>query len=141
MTKEYIIREEAMSLPVLPKEHRIQLNNVDEAFEEGWRQALENLANLPSEKKLAAYKDAEEQGRLVILPCKIGDALFVTDEGTCLPAVRMVETVTLFNEKVLIQAVNSRNGASYYCTVKDFGKTVFLTREEANAAMGRGLGK
>ncbi len=45
---DYIILEEAMSLPVLPKEQRIQLNNVDEAFEEGWRQALENLAILPT---------------------------------------------------------------------------------------------
>lgn len=45
---EYIIRDEAMSLPVLPKEQRIQLDNVDEAFEEGWRQALENLAILPA---------------------------------------------------------------------------------------------
>lgn len=48
MTNEYIIRDEAMTLPVLPREQRIQLNNVDEAFEEGWRQALENLAFLPA---------------------------------------------------------------------------------------------
>lgn len=45
---DYISRDEAMSLPVLPKEQRIQLDNVDEAFEEGWRQALENLAILPA---------------------------------------------------------------------------------------------
>lgn len=48
MKNEYVIRDEAMTLPVLPKEQRIQLNNVDEAFEDGWRQALENLANLPA---------------------------------------------------------------------------------------------
>ncbi len=48
MKNEYIIRDEAMTLPVLPKEQRIQLENVDEAFEEGWRQALENLAILPA---------------------------------------------------------------------------------------------
>lgn len=48
MKNEYIIRDEAMTLPVLPKEQRIQLDNVDEAFEEGWRQALENLAILPA---------------------------------------------------------------------------------------------
>lgn len=45
---DYISLEEAMNLPVLPKEQRIQLDNVDEAFEEGWRQALENLAILPA---------------------------------------------------------------------------------------------
>lgn len=31
---DYIIREEAMNFPVLPKEQRIQLDNVDEAFED-----------------------------------------------------------------------------------------------------------
>jgi hypothetical protein len=85
--------------------------------------------------KLAAYEDTEEQGRLVILPCKVGDALFVTDEGTCLPAVRMVELVTWCNGKVFIRAVNNRTGIDYYCSAEDFGKTVFLTREEAKAAM------
>ncbi len=88
--------------------------------------------------KLAAYEDAEEQGRLVVLPCKVGDALFVTDEGTILPAVRMVEYVAWHNGRVIIRAVNSRTGIDYYCSAKDFGKTVFLTREEAEAALKGG---
>lgn len=50
MKKEYIIRDEAMTIPVLPKEQRLQFRNADEAFEEGWRQALECLAFLPAEK-------------------------------------------------------------------------------------------
>ena len=29
--------------------------------------------------KLAAYEDAEEQGRLVILPCKVGDTVYYLD--------------------------------------------------------------
>lgn len=89
-------------------------------------------------KKLAAYEDAEEQGKLVILPCKVGDALFVTDEGTILPAVRMVESVTWWNGKISILAVNKRTGSAYRCFAEDFGKTVFLTREEAKAAMKGG---
>lgn len=88
--------------------------------------------------KLAAYEDAEEQGRLVMLPCKVGDALFVTNEGTPLPAVRMVELATWCNGKVFIRAVNSRTGIDYYCSAEDFGKTVFLTREEAKAALKEG---
>lgn len=85
--------------------------------------------------KLATYEDAEEQGRLVILPCKVGDALFVTDEGTILPAVRMVESVTWRDGKISILAVNKRTGSAYHCFAEDIGKTVFLTREEAKAAM------
>ena len=92
-------------------------------------------------KKLSALEDAEEQGRLVVLPCKVGDALFVTDEGTILPAVRMVELVTWCNGKVFIRAVNNRTGIDYYCSAEDFGKTVFLTREEAKAALKEMQGK
>lgn len=88
--------------------------------------------------KLAAYEDAEEQGRLVIMPCKVGDALFVTDEGTILPAVRMVESITWWNGKISILAVNERTRSTYRCFAEDFGETVFLTREEAKVAMGRG---
>lgn len=92
--------------------------------------AIEDAVNF-----IRKYEDAEEQGRMVILPCKVGDALFVTNEGTCLPAVRMVELVTWCNGKVFIRAVNNRTGVEYYCSTEDFGKTVFLTREEAKAAM------
>lgn len=49
MKKEYIIREEAMTIPVLPKEQRILFRDEDEAFEEGWKQALDMLAVLPAE--------------------------------------------------------------------------------------------
>jgi len=45
---EYIIREEAMTVPVLPKEQRVEFRSIDEAFEEGWRQALEMLAFMPA---------------------------------------------------------------------------------------------
>ncbi len=95
--------------------------------------AIEDAVNF-----IRKYEDAEEQGQLVILPCKVGNALFVTDEGTILPAVRMVQSVTWCNGKILIHAVNNRTGVSYYCSAEDFGKTVFLTREEAKAAMSRG---
>lgn len=85
--------------------------------------------------KLAAYEDEEAEGLLVCLPCKVGDVLFVTDEGTILPAVRMVESVTWCNGKISIQAVNNRTGIDYYCSAEDFGNTVFLQREEAEAAL------
>lgn len=35
--------------------------------------------------KLAAYEDAEEQGRLVVLPCKVGDIVYKV-VGPCLPS-------------------------------------------------------
>ena len=78
-------------------------------------------------EKLADYEDAEEQGRLVILPCKVGDTLY-----------RLVPN--LYREYVEIkiaQFVINKNGI-YFITDKGvswsadkIGKTVFLTKSEA----------
>lgn len=41
--------ESAMSTPVLPKEYRnYQTGNLDDAYERGWEDALENLKNAPT---------------------------------------------------------------------------------------------
>ena len=46
---EYIKKEAAMTVPVLPKEHReYQTFNLDDAYEQGWNDALENLVNVPT---------------------------------------------------------------------------------------------
>lgn len=46
---EYIDREAAMSVPVLPKEYRkYQTANVDAVYENGWTDALNNLQNIPA---------------------------------------------------------------------------------------------
>lgn len=46
---EYIEREAAMTTPVLPKENRqYQTDNLDDAYEQGWMDALDNLKNAPS---------------------------------------------------------------------------------------------
>lgn len=46
---EYIEREAAMLTPVLPKEHRqYQTGNLDDAYEQGWEDALDNLKNAPA---------------------------------------------------------------------------------------------
>lgn len=46
---EYIEREAAMTVPVLPKEYRTYPTaNLDGAYEAGWNDALENLRNIPA---------------------------------------------------------------------------------------------
>lgn len=81
--------------------------------------------------KLAEYEGLEEQGRLVILPCKVGDTLY-----------RLVPN--LYREYVEIkiaQFVINKNGI-YFITDKGvswsadkIGKTVFLTKSEAEAKL------
>lgn len=46
---EYIERDAAMIVPVLPKEYRqYQTENLDDAYEQGWLDATGNLKNVPA---------------------------------------------------------------------------------------------
>ena len=54
---KYIEREAAMTVPVLPKEYRTYpTSNLDDAYEAGWNNALENLQNIPSEDVLTVVR-------------------------------------------------------------------------------------
>ena len=90
--------------------------------------------------KLAAFEDAEEQGLLVRIPCKVGDAIYVTKDQLKFPAVKTVKYISWSDGagcdgKVKISALNNRTGIVTHYSAEDFGKTVFLTREEAEAAL------
>ena len=71
--------------------------------------------------RLAAYEDAEEQGLLVRLPCKVGSTVYriITRRLYCV------------GEKDIVDVEFTLD------MLDDFGKTVFLTREEAEAALIR----
>ena len=99
--------------------------------------------------KLAAYEDAEEQGRLVILPCKVGDMLYEIDlpeygvivckvlyvDCYCGPFAHAPGGKIVSATSVGVEVVEGHGkGSSYAFEKDDFGKTVFLTREEAEAA-------
>lgn len=84
-------------------------------------------------EKLAEYEDLEEQGRLVILPCKIGDTLFMIKDGEIYDG--SVRFMRWENHKDRgIRSDIAANPTPYFsigASFDDFGKTVFLTREEA----------
>ena len=87
--------------------------------------------------KLAAYEDAEEQGRLVILPCKVGDTVYVEWSDGREYSKSVVEKISIDADgqlRFLIPSYLHSHSASWRKT-SDFGKTVFLTREEAEAAL------
>lgn len=74
-------------------------------------------------KKLAAYEDAEEDGRLIILPCKVGTKVY---------RVKYVPNAITKNP---IYVIGIRESKFHLWYLDEFGKTVFLTREEAEAAL------
>ena len=89
-------------------------------------------------EKLAAYEDAEEQGLLLKLPCKVGDTVYAyCSEFGIIPYV--VDCIVI-NEHITFQC-SSYSGPIGDCPsecldeiepdITDFGKTAFLTQAEA----------
>lgn len=81
--------------------------------------------------RLRELAEADKGGRLVVLPCKVGDGLWTF----CSHPVEQVYSFTVtdistLNGKTLLNT--SRCGV---IDARDVGKTVFLTREEAEKAL------
>lgn len=90
-------------------------------------------------RKLAYYEDMEEQGRLLILPCKVGDTVFELVPEYCDRRGK-----DMCNEYCDGWDTNCPDyeGETDICARKfcesmlfKIGKTVFLTSEEAEAAL------
>ena len=84
--------------------------------------------------KLAEYEDAEEQGLLLRLPCKVGNELFLSDYPTI--HCRLKEYKFIGNEVAIVIDCWEWQRT---CTrmLSDFGKTVFLIREKAEKALAK----
>lgn len=84
-------------------------------------------------EKLAEYEDLEEQGLLIKLPCKVGDMVWFN-------TYKHGEDVGLQPhkvEEVRVRFLMERDYADPYTEIPDydFGKTVFLNKEEAEAKL------
>ena len=76
---------------------------------------------------------ADRAGRLVVLPCKVGDTVYVSyGEGYRSCVVDRIHV--LANNEVQIRMRHFIT-ETLWLSASDFGKTVFLTREEAEKAL------
>lgn len=91
-----------------------------------WR--LPDYGNGSPTEKLADYEDAEEQGLLLRLPCKVGDTIYIVFYNHTI-GEREVVSFKMIAEGWAVKT----NDWSYLFT--DFGKTVFLTRAAAEAKL------
>ena len=90
---------------------------------------------------LGKYEDAEEQGLLLRLPCKVGDTLYRVNKGAKEPVI-MMRVIQLYIKQIhkdrtvmRIDAINDADmGESCYLPC-DIGERIFLTREEAEAKL------
>lgn len=95
-------------------------------------------------EKLAEYEDLAEQGRLVKLPCKVGDTVWDNDCGR-----PCAYTITAFSfgecEEYICEPVTTKEVVFYYANSSgsitgsfaesEIGKSVFLNKSEAEAKL------
>lgn len=114
------------------------------AENEEW-EALDNIAQRLAncEQRLKHYEDLEKQGKLLKLPCAVGDTVYRINTGKKEPIISMlVIGVAIRNEnKLVIQTEDIEDDGHNLYSNNSIGKTVFLTREEAEAALKELEGK
>lgn len=95
-------------------------------------------------EKLAEYEDLEEQGRLIKLPCKVGDTVWDNDYGR-----PCAYTITAFSfgecEEYICEPVTTKEVVFYYTNSSgsitgsfaesEIGKSVFLNKSEVEAKL------
>lgn len=69
---------------------------------------------------------ADDEGRVVVLPCKVGDVLYSAESAPVIPLHVM--------EVAIYLALEGEDGGDYE-RISNIGKTVFLTRAEAENAL------
>lgn len=91
--------------------------------------AIEDAINF-----IRKYEDAEEQRRLLMLPCKVGDVIWWKNGHHIVDCYVIEVQISARRSEVIFKfgpQLDLKAGARF----EDFGKTVFLTRAEAKAAL------
>ena len=85
-------------------------------------------------RRLAEYEDLEEQGKLIKLPCKIGSVLYEINDLTGFITERDIDKIEIF--ECPTPHIFLTSGRYYRMSAsRDFGKTVFATKSEAEAKL------
>lgn len=109
----------------------------EQCGEETYR--LADYGNGEPIKKLAEYEDLEEQRRLLKLPCAVGDTVYEVQDLRKRIQLYTIIAVHISNCGNLY-GWELKDGKGIYSNVNGFseyalGKSVFLTYEEAEAAL------
>lgn len=107
---------------------RLRNGNADLFDDVKWYKAVDRLAE---------YEDAEEQGLLVRLPCKVGDTIWLTGwwdvckwvPKLSSPIERRIRYFSIESDGVYAHVKDGCINAKY------FGEIVFLTKEAAEKAL------
>ena len=128
------------------EETRLESEDMKKAFNEDATLKLAGQILGVTPGRLRELAQAKKEGRLVVLPCDVGDTVYVIDPGDYeheyKPYIRS-KTVSEINWKatrkkdlgwgLILAGGNCGTSARY--KLNNVGKTVFLTREAAEAAL------
>ena len=97
---------------------------------------LADLESLCSYTRLRELAEADKDGRLVVLPCKVGDTVWANLDGMRHTRKCVIEFANI-GSRVTTIVFSTVDGLreQYGVNPCSFGKTVFLTREEAEKAL------
>ena len=86
--------------------------------------------------RLRGLAEADKDGRVVVLPCKVGQRVFALMDMDKHISECEVKRISMGNKIGFIglEPIGAR-GREYGVVLNGFGKTVFLTREEAEKAL------
>ena len=103
----------------------------------------EYVKNWLLDDRLRELAEADKDGRLVVLPCKVGDTVWVTGRDNVPREMELeapdIRAVCTDEDNLCMSTCNRKPDG--FCAYRlrndgaDVGKTVFLTREEAKAAL------
>lgn len=96
--------------------------------------ATEDFADWECIDKLGHLEDAEEKGLLLRLPCKIGDLVYrvlcSNDNFKCYVFEVEVYEIVMYGSGMFFRCIDAPG-----FSIRDFGKSVFATKAEAEAAL------
>lgn len=92
---------------------------------------LADLEEFAPYDRLRELAEADKTGRVVVLPCKVGDGLWTF----CSHPVEQVYSFTVTDISTLNGRTMLNTSRCGVIDARDVGKTVFLTREEAEKAL------
>jgi dUTPase len=87
--------------------------------------------------KLGTLEDAEEQGRLFVLPCRNGSTVYVINDDDKIVPLKVFRITMIYGEDTEYVACGEGEYSAFEkeFTLCDIGLTIFLTMEKAMAEL------
>lgn len=101
------------------------------ALQKDWSDRCTVIGECGGIDRLRELAEADKEGRLVVLPCKVGDGLWTF----CSHPVEQVYSFTVTDISTLNGRTMLNTSRCGVVDAREVGKTVFLAREEAEKAL------